>query len=180
MIHSTDTIATYGNIRATTVPTPASFWYFCANPTIRAKYAFNGVMALTGESPTRYAASTASGATFNFISSGTKIGAKIAHFGIAPVMTRSRIITTTTKPRSNRRAWIDYLAIIAAIVAMAGLTYWTLRLASSGMRFLGPVGIDALTKMMGFLTMCIGVQFIVNGVLDPELLGRLRAGLAAR
>ncbi len=81
-----------------TVPTPASFTYFWQNTTIIAKYALSGVIEFIGESPTRYAASIASGGTPSFISSGTKIGAKIAHFGIAPVMIRSRIITTITKP----------------------------------------------------------------------------------
>jgi len=33
--------------------TPASFWYFIANETISAKYAFNGLMAFIGLSPRR-------------------------------------------------------------------------------------------------------------------------------
>src|SRR5262245_21435733 len=91
---TTNSTMTYGNIRAITVPTPAFLSYFAANPTIRPKYAFIGVMEFIGESPTRYAANTASGATPNLINSGTKTGAKIAHLGIAPVMIRSRQPTT--------------------------------------------------------------------------------------
>src|SRR5262247_2364072 len=122
-VHSTRMITTYGNISDTTVPTPASFWYSWAKATINTKYAFNGVMALMGESATRYAASTASGATPSFMSSGTKMGAKMAHFGIAPVMTRSRMTTTNTNPRSNhsalRFALLSTSAIFtAAMVAM--------------------------------------------------------------
>ena len=46
---------------------------------------------------------------------------------------------------------------------------------------IGANGMNALTKFMGFLLLCIGVQFIVNGVTsiaaDPDLLQAIRAGL---
>ena len=58
-----------------------------------------------------------------------------------------------------------------------------LRLSGRIVRFIGPVGVNAMTKIMGFLIMCIGVQFVVNGVLavatDPELLRGIRDALAA-
>ena len=31
-------------------------------------------------------------------------------------------------------------------------------------RFLGPSGMSGLTGIMGFLLVCIGVQFVINGV----------------
>lgn len=95
-----------------------------------------------------------------------------------PMLSGPGSIAVTIGFTSLARGWLDYAAIIAGIVAMASLTYGTLRLASRGVQFVGPVGVDALNRIMGFLTMCIGVQFIVNGVLDPELLGLVRAGLA--
>ena len=49
--------------------------------------------------------------------------------------------------------------------------------------FIGPVGVNAMTKIMGFLIMCMGVQFVVNGILgiatDPELLRGIKSVLAA-
>ena len=67
---------------------------------------------------------------------------------------------------------------------MAFITYIVLRLSSQIVNLIGPVGVNAMTKIMGFLIMCIGVQFVVNGVLgiatDPELLRGIRAALAAR
>ncbi len=95
-----------------------------------------------------------------------------------PMLSGPGSIAVTIGFTSLATGWIDYAAIIAGIVAMASLTYVILRLASRGVKLLGPVGVDALTKTMGFLTMCVGVQFVVNGVLDPELLRRVRAGLA--
>ncbi len=65
---------------------------------------------------------------------------------------------------------------------MAVLTYVVLRLSGRIAKFIGPVGVNAMTKIMGFLIMSIGVQFVVNGVLaiatDPELLQAVKAALA--
>ncbi len=78
---------------------------------------------------------------------------------------------------------VDYLAIIAGIGVVAVITYLVLRLAGRIVLFIGPVGLNAMTKIMGFLIMCIGVQFVVNGVLgiatDPELLRGIKSVLAA-
>jgi multiple antibiotic resistance protein len=78
---------------------------------------------------------------------------------------------------------VDYLAIIAGIGVVALITYLVLRLAGRIVLFIGPVGLNAMTKIMGFLIMCIGVQFVVNGVLgiatDPELLRGIRQVLAS-
>jgi multiple antibiotic resistance protein len=77
---------------------------------------------------------------------------------------------------------VDYLAIIAGIGVVAVITYLVLRLSSRIVLFIGPVGLNAMTKIMGFLIMCIGVQFVVNGVLgiatDPELLRGIKQVLA--
>ena len=77
--------------------------------------------------------------------------------------------------------WLDYAAIILGIVVVAVISYVTLRLSGRMVRLVGANGMNALTKFMGFLLLCIGVQFIVNGVTgiatDPELLRTIRAGL---
>ena len=77
--------------------------------------------------------------------------------------------------------WSDYTAIIIGIVIVAVISYVTLRLSGRMVRIVGVNGMNALTKFMGFLLLCIGVQFVVNGVVgvatDPALLQALRAGL---
>ncbi len=77
---------------------------------------------------------------------------------------------------------VDYIAIIAGILVVAVITWVTLRLSGRIVTLIGPVGVSAMTKIMGFLIMCIGVQFVVNGILgvatDPELLRGIKATLA--
>jgi multiple antibiotic resistance protein len=77
----------------------------------------------------------------------------------------------------------DYLAIIAGIVVVALATYAVLRLSTRLVQMIGVVGVNAMTKIMGFLLMALGVQFVVNGVLgiatDPALLRTIKAALGA-
>jgi multiple antibiotic resistance protein len=77
--------------------------------------------------------------------------------------------------------WLDYAAIILGIILVAVISYMVLRLSGRMVRLIGANGMYALTKFMGFLLLCIGVQFVVNGVTsiaaDPDLLQAIRAGL---
>ncbi len=101
-----------------------------------------------------------------------------------PMLSGPGSIAVTIGFTSFATGWIDYLAIIAGIVCVAVLTYSVLRLSGKIARLTGPVGVNAMTKIMGFLIMCIGVQFVVNGVLaiatDPELLRSVKSVLVAQ
>jgi multiple antibiotic resistance protein len=78
--------------------------------------------------------------------------------------------------------WLDYAAIILGIVTVAVISYITLRLSGRMVRLVGANGMNALNKFMGFLLLCIGVQFVVNGVTniatDPDLLRAIHTGLS--
>jgi multiple antibiotic resistance protein len=98
-----------------------------------------------------------------------------------PMLSGPGSIAVTLGFTSLATDWTDYLAIIAGIVTVALLTYAVLRVSGRLVRFIGPVGVNAMTKIMGFLIMSIGVQFVVNGVIgvatDPELLAGVRRAL---
>ena len=74
--------------------------------------------------------------------------------------------------------WVDYIAIMLGIITVAIITYVTLRLSERVVRVIGVNGMNALSKVMGFLILCIGVQFVVNGILgvatDPAVIRSLR------
>jgi len=76
---------------------------------------------------------------------------------------------------------------VVGIGAVAVIAYVILRLSASVVAFIGTAGMNAITKVMGFLLLCIGIQFIVNGVLgiatDPAIVRSIRdaaAGSPAR
>ncbi len=95
-----------------------------------------------------------------------------------PMMSGPGAIAVTVGFTSLATGWVDYIAIIIGIVVVAITSYLTLRLSENVVRVIGINGMNALSKVMGFLILCIGIQFIVNGVLgvvmDPALLHGIR------
>lgn len=78
---------------------------------------------------------------------------------------------------------LDFAAIVIGIAIMAVIALVTLRLSGAVVRVLGVNGMNALTKIMGFLLLCVGIQFIVNGIVgivtDPAILRQILEGLQA-
>lgn len=96
-----------------------------------------------------------------------------------PMLSGPGSIAVTLGFTSLATGWLDYVAIIAGIITVAVITYIVLRVSTRLVQIIGPVGVNAMTKIMGFLLMSMGVQFVVNGVLgiatDPELLRGIKA-----
>lgn len=67
---------------------------------------------------------------------------------------------------------VVYLAILAGMIISLVIAFAVLRAASEMVRFLGPTGIDAMTRIFGFLLICIGMQFLLTGIADFFLLPR--------
>ncbi|GMU35235.1 MAG: MarC family NAAT transporter [Planctomycetia bacterium] len=63
------------------------------------------------------------------------------------------------------RIW-EYGAIAIGIVLVALTSWFVLRSARRIIDLLGPAGLNALTRVMGFLLVCVGVQFIATGSID--------------
>lgn len=75
------------------------------------------------------------------------------------------ISTAATIPEGRLTPMVHAVALTTVVVF--SVVFWLcLRGATGIMRFLGETGIDALARLMGFLLVCIGVQFAINGVHD--------------
>lgn len=100
-----------------------------------------------------------------------------------PTLSGPGSIAVTLGFSSLARGPLDYGAIILGILFVAGVTYAALRLSGRIVQVIGVNGMSALTRIMGFLLLCVGVQFVVNGVLgiatDPVLLRGIRDALAS-
>jgi len=59
-----------------------------------------------------------------------------------------------------------YLGVTAGLVIVVLIAFLVLRAASTLARFLGPAGIDAMTRIFGFLLIAIGMQFLLTGISD--------------
>lgn len=65
---------------------------------------------------------------------------------------------------SQAEGFFDLLMVTVAILLVALISYLILRLAPISARYIGPSGMSAVTRMMGFIAMAIAVQFILNGI----------------
>jgi len=59
---------------------------------------------------------------------------------------------------------LAYSATVASILLTCIIIWFTLRSAQMVSKLIGQGGLDALTRLMGFLLVCIGVQFVASGV----------------
>jgi multiple antibiotic resistance protein len=68
---------------------------------------------------------------------------------------------------SHPNDWVMiYLAVIVGMALTLVFSYGVLRAAGAMVRFMGREGIDAMTRIFGFLLICIGMQFLLTGVAD--------------
>ncbi len=91
-----------------------------------------------------------------------------------PMLSGPGSIAVTLGFTSLATHWVDYIAIILGILSVAAITYSTLRLSGKIVTVIGVNGMNALSKIMGFLILCVGIQFVVNGVTDPDLIRTIR------
>ena len=59
-----------------------------------------------------------------------------------------------------------FAGVILAILITAVISWLVLRSAGLMSRILGVNGVESLSKIMGFLLVCIGIQFVINGIKD--------------
>ena len=59
-----------------------------------------------------------------------------------------------------------FTGVIIAILITAAISWVVLRSAGFMQKILGVNGVDSLSRIMGFLLVCIGIQFVINGIKD--------------
>ncbi len=57
-----------------------------------------------------------------------------------------------------------YGVVALGILITVKICWLVLRSSTKITKFLGPTGIDAMTRIMGFIIICIGVEFTVSGI----------------
>ncbi|WP_221029534.1 MarC family NAAT transporter [Actomonas aquatica] len=72
----------------------------------------------------------------------------------------------TLSSRVQGQGLFHHGVVIGGIVAVGTACWLLLRESDALMAKLGVIGANALTKIMGFLLLCIGVQLVIDGWLD--------------
>jgi multiple antibiotic resistance protein len=82
-------------------------------------------------------------------------------------------LSSQASARPGLQRILDFLGVSTAILLTALLSWFVLRGAERFNRIIGVTGMVALTRLTGFLMVCIGAQFIINGLTmilsDPAL-----------
>lgn len=81
-------------------------------------------------------------------------------------------VITISSSIDGRRGYdkvFAFAGVVLAIVITAFVSWLVLRSAGFMRRILGVNGVDSLSRIMGFLLVCIGIQFAINGVRDLAL-----------
>lgn len=73
---------------------------------------------------------------------------------------------STVKAGVDFPAWVVAIAPVLTFFVVALILWIALRSSGAIMRLVGKSGIEAISRLMGFLLVCMGVQFVINGVLE--------------
>ncbi len=85
------------------------------------------------------------------------------------------IIGIASTAQSGEHMIIDHVLVAVGIAITAFISFLVLRAAGRLNALLGATGMNAISRIMGFLMICIGVQFFINGVLQI-VAGLIRTG----
>lgn len=81
-----------------------------------------------------------------------------------PMLSGPGSIAVTIGMAAGADGILEPLGIALGIAGVGCVSYLVLREAHRVVAFLGAVGMDALTRIMGFLLVCVGVQFIAVAI----------------
>ena len=76
------------------------------------------------------------------------------------------VVGLSSTIQASEHVVLDHILVGIGIAITGFISYVVLRAATRLHRLLGSTGIDAVSRIMGFLLICIGVQFAINGVLE--------------
>jgi len=81
-----------------------------------------------------------------------------------PSLSGPGAIAVTIGLSAGTERWVDHSAIVLGIFVVIVAAFLTLLAADKILKFLGKTGINALSKIMGFLLLAVGIQFLINGI----------------
>lgn len=74
------------------------------------------------------------------------------------------ISSSVSSGQANSPMWVIYTASILVPLILSIILWFSLRSADVIMKIVGQNGVDAISRIMGFLLVCMGTQFMINGI----------------
>ena len=82
-----------------------------------------------------------------------------------PILSGPGAIAVIIGMTTDAKSFLHYVAILLTIILVAFFSYVFLRLAHTISQKMGDTMMKSFNRIMGFILLCIGVQYIVNGVM---------------
>ncbi len=89
-----------------------------------------------------------------------------------PMLSGPGAISTVVLLQAEAKTVWHSLALVGCVLVVAFASYWILRMAAHGAKWLNPIALRIGTRIMGLLLAAIAVQFMLNAIkaLKPGLL----------
>jgi len=81
-----------------------------------------------------------------------------------PMLSGPGAIAVSIAMYTTSLSYLDMGLILVAIVLLAAVSYIILRFSHQLTRYMGKAGLSALSRIMGFIVLSIGVNFIVSAI----------------
>lgn len=78
------------------------------------------------------------------------------------------VIGMSTTVQGSGHVVLGHALVATGIAITAVISYVVLKAATRLDKILGATGMNAMARIMGFLLICIGIQFVINGVLGVQ------------
>jgi multiple antibiotic resistance protein len=92
-----------------------------------------------------------------------------------PLLSGPGSIAVTISMATTVTGAIDYVAIAIGICLVAVISWIVLRSSAFIVDRMSATGMNVLTRLMGFLLICIGIQFVATGIFEgltnPDVVG---------
>lgn len=83
------------------------------------------------------------------------------------------VIGMSTTVQESGHVVLGHVLVACGIAITAVISFGVLKAATRLDKILGATGMNAMARIMGFLLICIGIQFVINGVLAVhQLMGK--------
>jgi multiple antibiotic resistance protein len=82
-----------------------------------------------------------------------------------PMLSGPGSIAVTIGMFDKAKGTVEFIYMIVAIISVAFVSLLVLRSAQRLNKFLGKGGMAALSRMMGFIILSVGISMILNGIL---------------
>jgi len=81
-----------------------------------------------------------------------------------PMLAGPGAISTTVLLQNEAKTIPQHIALYCCILAVSFVSYWVLRVAARGTRWLNPIMMSIAIRIMGLLLAAVAIQFMLNAI----------------